>query len=98
MRPPPESPHANGCRWSCSRGAAHVPVCRACVPPSAHIYSTAAACDLLSYPPASKTPEVLRDDGIIQLDRLGGSPEDDAPGVDDDNVVGEIERQLDVLL
>src|SRR5438034_732090 len=40
----------------------------------------------------SKHTEVLRDDGIVELDRIGGAAEDDAPGIDDDNIVGEIER------
>src|SRR5229473_3752567 len=46
----------------------------------------------------SENAEVLRDDSIVEPDRTGGSAKDDASGIDDDDIIGEIERELDVLL
>src|SRR5262249_50998377 len=48
--------------------------------------------------PVSKHAEVLGDDGVVELDLGRGAAEHHAPGIDDDDVVGKIERELDVLL
>src|SRR6266849_3242258 len=45
----------------------------------------------LSGRPISKHAEVLGDDGIVELDPVGGAGEYHASGIDDDDVVGEVE-------
>src|SRR6476469_6769580 len=42
--------------------------------------------------------EVLGDNGIVELDATGGAAKHHPAGIDDDHVVGEVERQLDILL
>src|SRR5205823_4144879 len=46
----------------------------------------------------SEYAEMLRDDGIVELDRVRSAAKGDVPGVDDDHAVGEVESELDVLL
>src|SRR5215468_5252839 len=46
----------------------------------------------------SEHAEMLRDDGVVELDAIGGAAKHHAAGIDDDNIVGEVERKLDVLL
>src|SRR6266511_362369 len=47
---------------------------------------------------ASEHAEMLGDHGVIELDLGRRSLEHDLAGIDDDHVVGEVERELDVLL
>src|SRR5262249_60633159 len=46
----------------------------------------------------SKHTQVLRHNGVVELDLIGGAAKHDATGIDDDDIVGEIEGELDVLL
>src|SRR5713226_6427356 len=43
-------------------------------------------------------PEMLGDHGVVDLDLVRRAGEHHPPGVDDHHVVGEVERELDVLL
>src|SRR5262249_20327536 len=46
----------------------------------------------------TKHTQVLRHNGIVKLDLIGGTAEHHATRVDDDDIVGEVEGELDVLL
>src|SRR5262245_36233813 len=46
----------------------------------------------------SEHAEVLGDNGIVELDLIGGPAKYHAAGIDDDDVVGEVEGELNVLL
>src|SRR5262249_44487531 len=52
----------------------------------------------IRYSLLSKHTEMLRHNGVVELDLIGGAAKYDATGVDDDDVVGEVEGELDVLL
>src|SRR5262249_56990045 len=52
----------------------------------------------IRYSLLSKHTEMLRHNGVVELDLIGGAAKYDATGVDDDDVVGEGEGELDVLL
>src|SRR5262245_66294734 len=46
----------------------------------------------------SKHTQVLRHNGVVELDLIGGAAKHDATGIDDDDIVGKGEREFDVLL
>src|SRR5438445_7330317 len=46
----------------------------------------------------SKHTQVLRHNGVVELDLIGGTAKHHATGIDDDDIVGEVEGELDVLL
>src|SRR5262249_55638132 len=46
----------------------------------------------------SEHAEVLGDNGVVELDLIGAAAKHHAAGVDDDDIVGKVERELDVLL
>src|SRR5262245_13480663 len=52
----------------------------------------------VSLRPRLEHAEMLRHNGVVELDLIGGAAKYDATGVDDDDVVGEVEGELDVLL
>src|SRR4029453_11021964 len=58
----------------------------------------AAGADVTSQEQPSEHPEMLGDNGVVELDLIGGSAKHHAAGIDDDDVVGKIEGELDVLL
>src|SRR6266545_4509039 len=58
----------------------------------------AAGADVTSQEQASEHAEMLGDNGVVEFDLIGGSAKHHLAGVDDDDVVGEIEGELDVLL
>src|SRR5262245_44754275 len=47
---------------------------------------------------ALKHAEMLRHDRVVELDRAGAAAKHHPAGIDDDDVIGEVEGELDVLL
>src|SRR5262249_37522874 len=48
--------------------------------------------------PCLEHAKMLRDDRVVELDLAGRSAKHHPSGIDDDDIVGEVERELDVLL